>query len=107
MKYILVLILSLTLLYSCQENKENSDKEQEKTTQKTDALPSWNDSENKKRIISFVENSVDENSDSFIPVENRIVTFDNDGTLWAEKPLYFQLIFALNRIQEMAKDHPE
>ena len=103
MKYIALLVISLTFFFSCQENKENTEKEQEKKAQNKDPLPSWNNGENKKRITSFVENAVNENSESFIPVEDRIATFDNDGTLWAENPVYFQLIFAFDRIKEMGQ----
>ena len=72
-----------------------------------DPLPSWNDGETKAAIIAFVERVTDENSDGFVPAHDRIATFDNDGTLWAEKPVYFQAIFALDEIKKMAGDHPE
>lgn len=72
-----------------------------------DPLASWNDSASKTNIISFVEDVTDESSANFVPAEARIATFDNDGTLWSEQPLYFQLAFALDRIKEMAPDHPE
>jgi len=75
--------------------------------QATGPLPSWNDGPAKQAIISFVEKTTKEGSPEFIPVDERIATFDNDGTLWAEKPLYFQLFFALDRIKELAPQHPE
>ncbi len=75
--------------------------------QATGPLPSWNDGPAKQAIISFVEKTTKEGSPDFIPVEERIATFDNDGTLWAEKPLYFQLFFALDRVKELAAQHPE
>jgi phosphoglycolate phosphatase-like HAD superfamily hydrolase len=72
-----------------------------------DPLPSWNDTAPKKAIIAFVEKVTKEGSPDFIPPNKRIATFDNDGTLWAEQPLYFQLAFAIDRIKELAPKHPE
>ncbi len=70
-------------------------------------LPSWNEGSVKGQIISFVEESTDSTSDSFVPVPQRIVVFDNDGTLWSEQPYYFQLQFAIDRIRQLASLHPE
>ena len=70
-------------------------------------LPSWNDGATKAAITSFVEAVTNENSPDFIPVNQRIATFDNDGNLWAEQPMYFQLFFAIDRVKQMAVDHPE
>jgi phosphoglycolate phosphatase-like HAD superfamily hydrolase len=70
-------------------------------------LASWNDGDSKNSIINFVEAAVDESHSSFIPMEERIAVFDNDGTLWAEKPFYFQLFFAIDQIKQQAADHPE
>lgn len=72
-----------------------------------DPLPSWNDVASKKSIIAFVEKTTKEGSTDFVPVPERIATFDNDGTLWAEKPFYFQLFFALDRVRALAPQHPE
>ncbi len=72
-----------------------------------DPLSSWNNVESKASIITFVESVTDEKSSSFVPVTDRIAVFDNDGTLWSEQPAYFQLFFAIDRIKELAKDHPE
>lgn len=71
-----------------------------------DPLPSWNDTDAKSRIINFVEDVTDPGSDNYVTTANRIATFDNDGTLWAEQPIYFQLIFAIDIIAELAKDDP-
>ena len=60
-------------------------------------LPSWNDGDAKPAIIDFVTRVTDQNSPEFVPVPQRIATFDNDGTLWSEQPLYFQALFALDR----------
>jgi phosphoglycolate phosphatase-like HAD superfamily hydrolase len=72
-----------------------------------DPLPSWNDGTNKSAILAFVANATDEGSPGFVPEPERVATFDNDGTLWAEQPVYFQLLFALDRIKAMAPEHPE
>jgi phosphoglycolate phosphatase-like HAD superfamily hydrolase len=72
-----------------------------------DALPSWNDTAPKKAIITFVERVTKQGSPDFVPEAGRIATFDNDGTLWAEQPIYFQLAFALDRVKALAPMHPE
>jgi phosphoglycolate phosphatase-like HAD superfamily hydrolase len=73
----------------------------------TDPLPSWNDTAPKKSIIAFVEKVTKEGSPDFVPVDERIATFDNDGTLWSEQPMYVQLAFALDRVKQLAPSHPE
>jgi phosphoserine phosphatase len=70
-------------------------------------LPSWNDTAPKKAIVTFVERVTKQGSPDFVPPEERIATFDNDGTLWAEQPIYFQLVFALDRVKALAPLHPE
>lgn len=71
-----------------------------------DPLPSWNDTGARERIIAFVETVSDPASENFVPDADRIAVFDNDGTLWAEKPVYFQFLFAIDRLKEMAADDP-
>jgi hypothetical protein len=73
----------------------------------TDPLPSWNDTAPKKAIVTFVEKVTKEGSPDFVPVPERIATFDNDGTLWAEQPIYFQFLFAMDRVKALAPQHPE
>lgn len=73
----------------------------------SDPLPSWNNTENKKAIISFVEKVTTIGSSDFVPVPERIATFDNDGTLWSEQPIYFQFMFNFDRIKTLAPQHPE
>jgi hypothetical protein len=73
----------------------------------TDPLPAWNDTASKKAILNFVERVTKQDSPDFVAEGNRIATFDNDGTLWAEQPMYFQLLFALDRVKALAPDHPE
>ncbi len=72
-----------------------------------DPLPSWNDGETKAAIIDFVNKVTQVGTPEFVPESERIATFDNDGTLWSEKPLYFQLLFSLDRVKELAPQHPE
>ncbi|WP_380058942.1 HAD family hydrolase (plasmid) [Falsihalocynthiibacter sp. SS001] len=71
-----------------------------------DPLPSWNDSDSKSAIIEFVDSVTEEGGESFVPEDDRIAVFDNDGTLWSEQPLYFQGIYALERLAERAKEDP-
>jgi phosphoglycolate phosphatase-like HAD superfamily hydrolase len=73
----------------------------------TDPLPSWNDSAPKKVILDFVARVTAPGSKDFVPVEERIATFDNDGTLWCEQPFYFQMAFAFDRLKVLAPQHPE
>ena len=72
-----------------------------------DPLPSWNDGLAKKAIVEFVQATTDKSSPKYVPPAERIATFDNDGTLWAEQPMYFQLLFALDRVKALAPQHPE
>jgi phosphoglycolate phosphatase-like HAD superfamily hydrolase len=76
-------------------------------TATSDGLPSWNDTATKKAIVTFVERVTKQGSPDFVPEPERIATFDNDGTLWAEQPMYFQLLFALDRVKLLAPQHPE
>jgi len=77
------------------------------TAQTRDPLPSWNDGEAKQSIIAFVAQVTKAGSPDFVPHSERIAVFDNDGTLWAEQPMYFQLLFALDRVKVLAPQHPE
>jgi hypothetical protein len=72
-----------------------------------DELASWNDGPAKAAIVEFVGKVTKPGSPDFVPEPERIATFDNDGTLWAEQPMYFQLLFALDRVKAMAPQHPE
>jgi len=72
-----------------------------------DPLPSWNDRAPKKAIVEFVGKVTKAGGPDFVPPAERIATFDNDGTLWAEQPLYFQFLFALDRVKALAPQHPE
>jgi hypothetical protein len=72
-----------------------------------DPLASWNDGKAKESIIAFVEKVASKGSADFVPASERIATFDNDGCLWAEQPMYFQAFFVFDRIKELAPQHPE
>jgi phosphoserine phosphatase len=72
-----------------------------------DPLPSWNDTAPWQAIIQFVEKVTTEGSADFVPPAERIATFDNDGTLWSEQPIYFQFFFVVDRVKAMAPKHPE
>jgi phosphoglycolate phosphatase-like HAD superfamily hydrolase len=72
-----------------------------------DPLPSWNDGPSKKALVDFVKATTDKASPRFVPVAERIATFDNDGTLWVEQPLYTQVVFALDRVKALAPKHAD
>jgi phosphoglycolate phosphatase-like HAD superfamily hydrolase len=72
-----------------------------------DSLPSWNEGSAKRAILDFVARTTTVGGRDWVPVPERIATFDNDGTLWTEQPMYFQMLFALDRIKALASRHPE
>jgi phosphoglycolate phosphatase-like HAD superfamily hydrolase len=74
---------------------------------KVEPLPSWNDGPVKQAIIQFVAKVTKKGGPDYVAPAERIATFDNDGTLWAEQPLYFQFLFALARVKALAPQHPE
>ena len=72
-----------------------------------DPLPSWTEGDTKQRIVEFVETVTNASSAQYVAAPERIAVFDNDGTLWCEQPIYFQLQFAVDRVREMAPDNPQ
>lgn len=72
-----------------------------------DPLPSWNEGSAKANIIEFVDSVTDKSNPGYVQPAERIATFDNDGTLWTENPVYFQLLFAIDRVKQLAVQHPE
>ena len=104
-KSISILLISM-LLFSCvqHETTETTDKV---AVTNSNPLPSWNDVNSKKEIVAYVNTVTDKDSPNFIPIADRIATFDNDGNLWSEQPAYFQLFFVIDRVKAMAVDHPE
>jgi len=99
-KIYLLPLLIIPLLIAC----NSAPTAQEKNV---DPLPSWNEGTVKASIMQFVASVTDESGPDFIEIPDRIAVFDNDGTLWAEKPLYFQLFFAIDRVKALAGEHPE
>jgi phosphoglycolate phosphatase-like HAD superfamily hydrolase len=73
----------------------------------TDLLPSWNDGPVKRALLDFVARTTTSGGPDFVPVLERVATFDNDGTLWTEQPIYFQVAFAMDRVKALAPQHPE
>jgi phosphoserine phosphatase len=74
---------------------------------KEDPLPSWNDTPAKKAILEFVRVTTQKDSAQFVPVEERIATFDQDGTLWVEQPMYTQVLYCFARVPALVKEKPE
>src|SRR5688500_16503342 len=74
---------------------------------RTDPLPSWNNTVTKRAVVAFVEKVTKHGGPDFVPAAERIATFDNDGTLWAEQPAYFQVFFIIDRVKALALQHPE
>lgn len=107
MKKLLGIVIILLVLVSCKEQVATKDEITTTIDEIVDPLPSWNEGPTKQAIIAYVHDVTDQESDHFIPVSERIATFDNDGNLWSEKPAYFQLFFAIDRIKTLAPEHPE
>ena len=104
MKRVILFILSVwVFVISCTQDREN----QLSNQKVTDPLPSWHDGKAKSGIIDFVTRTTQEGSPDFIVPADRIACFDNDGTLWSEQPIYFQLAFTIDRVKAMAHEHPE
>jgi hypothetical protein len=75
--------------------------------QTADPLPSWNDGPSKARILAFVQAVTDNSGKGFVRPDDRVATFDNDGTLWCEQPIYVQFAFMLDQVKTAAPKHPE
>lgn len=101
------LILALLFIgFSCKKATDN-EKASKVETEIQDPLASWNSGQTKDAIISYVNAVTNAEGEAFIPIKDRIATFDNDGNLWSEQPAYFQLFFAIDRVKAMAESHPE
>ena len=103
-------VLAALLVLSCASSQTPGAAEPHSSAEAqafVDPLPSWNDNSTKARIIDFVRAVSDPEDPAFVEPEERVATFDNDGTLWVEQPLYTELAFALHRVQDLAKVHPE
>ncbi len=100
--YLVVFLIALT---SCQKAREQEAQEPV-VTAPTDPLPSWNETPTKKSIIDFVTSVTSEGNPKFVPAEERIATFDNDGTLWCEQPIYFEVAYSLVSTKKIAAKVP-
>jgi len=113
--YLVAAFLSATILVSCGGSTDErsatkgvvQDGTEATTVAGADPLPSWGESAARDAIVDFVSRVTDPASPEFVPVGERIATFDNDGCLWSEKPIYFQLLFAIDRVKALAPEHPE
>lgn len=103
------MMILMTLMLSCKQNTspESNEVNTKVVTKKIDPLPSWNEGASKKAIMDYVEDVTNPENQNFIPIIDRIATFDNDGNLWSEQPAYFQFFFAMDRIKALAPEHPE
>ena len=88
--------LLLLLLISCSTSTQPAN--QSPATAAADPLPSWNDGAAKQAMVDFVRTTTDKNNPKFVPPEERIAAFDQDGTMWVEQPIYTQVLFTFDRI---------
>ena len=106
-----VALIALAMIaFGCAQSEEPRSNEPttgEELEAAVDPLPSWNDTATKARIVEFVAAVTDPDGPRYVTPEARIATFDNDGTLWVEKPAYGELMFALDRVRSLAQVHPE
>jgi phosphoglycolate phosphatase-like HAD superfamily hydrolase len=104
------LVLSALFVSSCASSQAPGVEEPKASGEAetfVDPLPSWNDTETKAQILDFVRAVSDPDDPAFVEPEERVATFDNDGTLWVEQPLYAEMAFALHRVKDLAQVHPE
>ena len=102
---VLLVLVVLIAISACTIKPEKA--EQTTSQGASDPLPSWNEGSTKTRILKFVADVTDPENPSYVPPVDRIAVFDNDGTLWTEKPVPVQAAFAIARVAQMAPDHPE
>jgi len=106
----IALAAAVWLAFGCASSEEPRAKEPsagDEVEAAVDPLPSWNETATKAKIIEFVKAVTDADGPGYVPPDARIATFDNDGTLWVEKPAYTELLFALDRVRALAQVHPE
>lgn len=100
----LKIVAAFMVLLGCNQSQPPSTIE---TLENNEPLSSWNDGESKQAIVDFVSITTQVGSPDFIPEADRIAVFDNDGTLWSEQPMYFQLFYAIDFIKKEASNHPD
>ncbi len=106
-KYYLFIAATCLVFFACSKPQPKETAEKNASTVKTDPLPSWNETPTKKTIIDYVTSVTTEGSSKFVPVTERIATFDNDGTLWCEQPLYFEMVYSIDATKKIAENSPE
>ncbi len=102
-----LLSLLLVLVLACAPAAPSESTQSPPPPNQADPLPSWADGAARTAIVEFVEAVTDEGGPDYVPPAERIATFDNDGTLWIEYPMYTQLVFAADRVKELASENPE
>jgi phosphoglycolate phosphatase-like HAD superfamily hydrolase len=106
--FILITFISFSCTSSADETASNdSTITSVQTTEGNDPLAAWNDGPRKQAVVNYVINATEDGNAGFIPVNDRITVFDNDGTLWSEQPLYFQFFYSFDKIRQMSPQHPE
>ncbi|HEX5113238.1 MAG TPA: hypothetical protein VFV79_10340, partial [Saprospiraceae bacterium] len=110
--FILTIMFANFLMASCKKETgpstaADAPMKPDETAAQADPLTSWHDGEAKKALFDFVINATKEGSSGFIPPADRIAVFDNDGTLWSEQPFYFQFFYSVDKIKQLAPQHPE
>ena len=114
-RHVLLALILPVLMAGCSSDRSTAAPEQAAAPpsstapgrQPSDPLPSWNEGASKRAIVDFVERVTRESGPEFVPASERIATFDNDGTLWVEQPVYTQVLFAFDRVKALAPQHPE
>ena len=104
------LVLSALFVLSCASSQQPGAQEPKTNPEAeafVDPLPSWNDTATKAQILDFVRAVSDPDDPAFVEPTKRVATFDNDGTLWVEQPVYAEMAFALHRVRDLARVHPE
>jgi phosphoglycolate phosphatase-like HAD superfamily hydrolase len=99
-------VLVVFLIYGCRQHPQQGE-EKATVSIPADPLPSWQEGATKQTIIDFISRTTQEGGPDFVPIADRIACFDNDGTLWMEQPIYFQVAFAMDQVKAMAAEHPE
>ena len=107
LRYWSLVVLGLFLAPACSTEPTPSSAPATPSAPAADPLPSWNEGAARKSIVDFVARVTRDGGPDFVPPPERIATFDNDGTLWSEKPVPFQLVFAFDRVKALAPQHPE
>ena len=104
------MVLSALFVLSCASSQQPGAQEPKTNPEAeafVDPLPSWNDTATKAQILDFVRAVSDPDDPAFVEPTKRVATFDNDGTLWVEQPVYAEMAFALHRVRDLARVHPE